>query len=270
MQTQKVTLGNFESTVVYQQHPTARKTIFFLHGRGGHKEQWHHQITYFKSHYHIVAIDLPGHGQSEYISPNKNYQPYDLETITTIIKQLIERYGSEENMIFAHSLGGAHAYAVSVQFQKLLAISHLVLVSPSPCCKSDKAVCQFWAQPIDTLERYRADLNHFFEISGFHKQTCQALIKQQVDVAKQNQLAMIQAMILGMSEISIAPARLEIPVLLITSAFDVLVPEKKSLAFYLNAPQIKHIQMEHSAHFAQLEEPEQVNQEINRWLRSCP
>jgi pimeloyl-ACP methyl ester carboxylesterase len=48
----------------YQEYGTAEKTLLFIHGLGGNGAAWKYQIEYFKKDYHIVTVDLFGHGQS--------------------------------------------------------------------------------------------------------------------------------------------------------------------------------------------------------------
>src|SRR5512140_146865 len=45
------------------------KTILFLHGGGGGSWMWRPQIDALKADYHILAPDLPEHGQSAGVKP---------------------------------------------------------------------------------------------------------------------------------------------------------------------------------------------------------
>ena len=41
-----------------------RKTLVFIHGSGGSHTDWIRQYTPLKDLFNVVALDLPGHGQS--------------------------------------------------------------------------------------------------------------------------------------------------------------------------------------------------------------
>ena len=45
-------------------------SILFIHGVGLRLESWNAQLKYLKDHFDVIAIDLPGHGESDHQTSN--------------------------------------------------------------------------------------------------------------------------------------------------------------------------------------------------------
>jgi pimeloyl-ACP methyl ester carboxylesterase len=73
--------------------------LIFLHGGGGSRSDWVEQVRHFKPNYRVVAIDLPGHGDSSV--------PKDatIEYLAACALEARARFGCPRNVIFGHSLG---------------------------------------------------------------------------------------------------------------------------------------------------------------------
>ena len=74
----------------YQEYGSAEKTLLFIHGLGGNGGVWKYQIEYFKQDYHIVTVDLFGHGQS-----TKGIDPvlaprFDAEAIDSLMRHTFD------------------------------------------------------------------------------------------------------------------------------------------------------------------------------------
>src|SRR5574341_526926 len=80
-----------------------QRTIVFIHGFGGHAEQWHNQLQTFAMENRVVALDLRGHGLSD--KPSRGYEMsqivQDLETALTLLKV------KGKFVLVGHSFGGA-------------------------------------------------------------------------------------------------------------------------------------------------------------------
>ena len=53
--------------------------LLFIHGLGSSTQDWEPQVAYFAPRYHVVAVDLRGHGQSD--KPPGPYSIADLRTM---------------------------------------------------------------------------------------------------------------------------------------------------------------------------------------------
>ncbi|MCY4301762.1 MAG: alpha/beta fold hydrolase [Aestuariivita sp.] len=88
------------------------RVILFIHGNSSCKEIFHHQFQALRTHYRLVAFDLPGHGVSPNGRPDKDYR---IEAYATIAADIIERLQLGKPFLFGWSLGGyvALEYAAS-------------------------------------------------------------------------------------------------------------------------------------------------------------
>ncbi|MEM9320711.1 MAG: alpha/beta hydrolase [Pseudomonadota bacterium] len=70
--------------------------VMLIHGVGLRSEAWLRQIDALSARYHILAVDLPGHGGSRGLSPDP-----DLEDFTDAFAALL----SEPSLVVGHSMG---------------------------------------------------------------------------------------------------------------------------------------------------------------------
>eukprot|EP00834_Sanchytrium_tribonematis_P003060 NODE_109_length_18665_cov_0.924486.p2 type:complete len:481 gc:universal NODE_109_length_18665_cov_0.924486:15440-13998(-) len=87
----------FGNLTTYEKMNTNKVCLVFIHGLGGQSEQFKPIYNYFSSTYHVISIDLFGHGQSG------ASQSYDLQDMAQQYCDLLP----EDKMfvIIAHSMG---------------------------------------------------------------------------------------------------------------------------------------------------------------------
>ncbi len=88
--------------------------LIFLHGFLGCKEDWNQILPFFEKAYYCIALDLPGHGQSEYC-----------EDIVGAVKSFI---GPNKPTLIGYSMGGRIAMQLQTWVKNLIILSaHLGL-----------------------------------------------------------------------------------------------------------------------------------------------
>ncbi len=75
----------------------------FLHGWTCDSQDWSEQLHFFERRYHVVAVDLRGHGASE-VPPSGAYSPKDY--VADIEALIATRYPNERFIVVGHSMGG--------------------------------------------------------------------------------------------------------------------------------------------------------------------
>lgn len=78
-----------------------RQTIVFVHGAGGSHRHWLPQLNFFKNDYLVMAVDLPGHGQSGGESADR------ISTYREFIFSFAEKLIGHPFFLAGHSMGGA-------------------------------------------------------------------------------------------------------------------------------------------------------------------
>jgi pyruvate dehydrogenase E2 component (dihydrolipoamide acetyltransferase) len=86
--------------------------IVFLHGIGGSSASWQAVIGSFAATHHVVAIDLPAHGQSDVPDPART--DYSVRGLAQAVTEALAVLGLERVTLVGHSLGGAVATGVAL------------------------------------------------------------------------------------------------------------------------------------------------------------
>ena len=77
--------------------------LLLVHGQMDHCRNWDWVAQSLRHQFHIIAVDLRGHGDSEWAGANS----YSVIEHVYDLRQLINRLGLEALTIIGHSLGGA-------------------------------------------------------------------------------------------------------------------------------------------------------------------
>lgn len=127
---EKSTDGNIESpqgNISYTQWDANEKNdslIIFIHGTGAHKNWWDPIAPQFKDVANVVAVDLPGMGNSAF------RDEYSIKDFGNCIISVIEKENSKRQFnkisIIGHSLGGQVAAYVASERKEL--IQELIMI----------------------------------------------------------------------------------------------------------------------------------------------
>ncbi len=108
--------------------------LVLVHGGRDHARSWDWTAEALRQDYHVVAIDLRGHGDSDWVSDGN----YAVNDMVYDLAQLIHQLGRGPVRMVAHSMGGNVALRYTGIFPdmvtKLVAIEGL---GPSPAAKAE-------------------------------------------------------------------------------------------------------------------------------------
>jgi pimeloyl-ACP methyl ester carboxylesterase len=116
-----------------------RPPLLFLHGGCLTAHTWDLVCLTLRAHYHCLAVDLRGHGDSEW-SPILDYGP---DAHVRDLRGLIEQLGVKRPVLVGHSLGGLNAMLYASTATERLAGVALVDVGPDPQPGAVKRVADF-------------------------------------------------------------------------------------------------------------------------------
>ncbi len=99
------------------------EAILFIHGLAGNVTHWVNVAPYFLSTHRVLAIDLPGHGESE--------QPmsWSINDYVAHVVALLDRLDIARVTIVGHSMGGMVGAALTIQYPHR--VLRTVLVNPA-------------------------------------------------------------------------------------------------------------------------------------------
>lgn len=75
--------------------------LIFVHGWCCDRSFWKKQIPYFKKKYHVIAVDLAGHGRSGH-----ERTVYSMKDFGEDIAAVVRRIGADKVILIGHSMGG--------------------------------------------------------------------------------------------------------------------------------------------------------------------
>lgn len=126
--------------------------LVLLHGVAASRRVWHHVTPPLAAGRHVVAVDVPGFGESAPAGPG-----FDLDAVAD---RLAAGLGLPAFDLVGHSLGGAIAVAVAARHPD--AVRRLVLVSPAGLAPRAVGVAAALGQAADVATRARRALGHAF------------------------------------------------------------------------------------------------------------
>ncbi len=101
-------------------------TLVLLHGLHGHAHVWDPLSKALCRHYHVVALDMRGHGDSHW----SNEKAYRVEDYLADLGTFVGRLGSSPVTLAGESLGGLVAFAYAAV--NLTSVDRLVVVDIGP------------------------------------------------------------------------------------------------------------------------------------------
>ena len=88
-------------------------SLLFIHGVGLRLESWSAQLKYLKHYFDVIAIDLPGHGESDFQTSNN----INIDFYTRMIKSFADEIIQKKFIIIGHSLGALIAIDYAIKYK---------------------------------------------------------------------------------------------------------------------------------------------------------
>ncbi len=109
------------------------ETVFLIHGFQSNKDIWSRMAKQLTKHYHVIAIDLPAHGDSNILMDKSYTVPEQAKRVIAIMDKL---QLTQPVHIMGHSMGGAIAFYVAYlapsHVKSLALMSSAGVISPQP------------------------------------------------------------------------------------------------------------------------------------------
>ncbi len=87
-------------SIHYTANGTGSPVLMFIHGWSCDGTVWRYQTAYFKKSSRVIAIDLPGHGQS-----GAPIRAYTFDLFADAVKQVLDAENVEQAVLVGHSMG---------------------------------------------------------------------------------------------------------------------------------------------------------------------
>ncbi|HQV84831.1 MAG TPA: alpha/beta hydrolase [Chitinophagaceae bacterium] len=238
--------------------------VMLVHGFGEDGTVWNNQVDFLKDKFRIIIPDLPGSGKSELIENSS------LEDMAEVLHQIIHEEDIDHCVMIGHSMGGYITLAFAEMYWNHLTAFGLFHSSAYADSKEKITTRQKGIEFINEHGAFAflktATPNLF---SPLTKAENPGLIDKQINSLDNFSPAALvsyyEAMISRPDRTAIL-LQATVPVLFIIGKYDNAVPPEDSLQ-QCHLPEKSYIHMlNRSGHMGMLEEPQQSNQILEKFL----
>jgi len=230
------------------------KPVVFLHGYLESLEMWTEVAKELSTHFQLILIDLPGHGQS-----TLNTDFLTMEAMADTVNAVLKHLNISKFQLFGHSMGGYVSLAYLRKYGEKL--NALALVHSSPFSDSDTNK-QKRDREINLIKQgkkewiYRINIPDMFaahNLENFKPELLDA-INTALKTPDNGIIAALQAM-KHRPDNSILLREMQIPFLYIAGKYDKHIPEEMVEKIEMPA-QHTILRLENSGHMGFVEEKE--------------
>ena len=148
---EKYAVSSDNQKIHYKESGNGNTAIILIHGWLGNTEWWDEQQKFLAPNYHIIQMDLAGHGKSDSARENWNSSRYADD-----IKAVADAVEAREIILVGHSMSGAYVLEASLKIPKVKA---LVLIDTLKDLDES-----FTAEQVEEiLSMYRSDFKYAVE-----------------------------------------------------------------------------------------------------------
>jgi pimeloyl-ACP methyl ester carboxylesterase len=242
-------------------------TFVFLHGFMNDLDIWHYYVVDYIRRARVIAIDLPGHGESEVIA-----DVHTMELQADVVKTVLDEAGIKNCVIIGHSMGGYIALAFAQKYPQYLK-GLCLLHSHALPDREDQKEERF--RVMDVVRNRRSSFIVSFIPNLFAKSNMERLhgeIENIKDSALKTQNETIIATEKGMVVRPLMThilASCEYPVLFILGKQDERIPIELAFAQAMLPSQSEVLLLDNVAHMAHIEAREIIKRRLWSFLVMC-
>ncbi|WNF20872.1 alpha/beta hydrolase [Mesobacillus jeotgali] len=231
------------------------KPMFLIHGFAGSKKYWDKIIPQLANENRVIAIDLPGHGES-----GMSKDRYAIEDMAETIKELLDHLGMKKVTMFGHSLGGYITLAFAEAHPEYLNGFSLVHSTANPDSEEAKEGRENNAKKIqeEGAESFIDGLSKKL----FSPENTEVNAKKIDETVKIGLKTSEKGLISALLAMKNRPDRNQVlketklPVLLIAGEKDQIIPPEKT--FTVSREKIEERVIQNAGHMSMYEQPEEL------------
>ncbi len=245
------------SRVHYKSYGKGREALVFVHGWTCDMNFWSGQIPSFEKRTRVIAVDLPGHGQSD-----KPQVAYTMDLFARAVDAVMRDAGVERAVLVGHSMGTP----VIRQFYRKYPKKTLALVIVDGALQpfGDKKMMDTFIAPLRG-PNYKEQAAKF--IDGMMGPEVSAVLREQIKTSMLSgpQYVAISAME-AMAEESIwKQDRIDVPVLAVLAKSPFWPADNEQFVRSI-APNLDYQMWDGVSHFLMMEKPREFNEAVIAFL----
>jgi pimeloyl-ACP methyl ester carboxylesterase len=224
-------------------------TLILIHGAGASSQSFLPQLRQLDRFINILALDLPGHGQTPGPGMNSIFSYADW------VYQVLNDSGFKTFFLGGHSMGGAIGLEVALRFPDRI-IGLILMATAAYFDLSPDFFAGLAKDPSRTLTRINRQ--------AYMGETSPFVIAQSLALLEQTPLSVIQGDFQACRHFDCREAitRLNCPVLIVAGDQDITIPLGSSEALEARIPDSRLLSLPGAAHMVMLEKPKEVNQAV--------
>lgn len=230
-----------------------KSTLVFIHGAGGHGYFWQAQLEALSERVNTVALDLPGHGRSDG-SGKDTIQAY-----ARALDRFLSDIRAPQPVPCGFSLGGAIVQQLLIDYPQHYSAGILIGTG-----------VQMQVGPI-IFETIETDFNDFVNM------LCKLAASKKTDPDRirffKEELSKSEPLVVTGDfracdnfDAGAGLGSIEVPVLIVTSADDILTPAKYGDVLEEKIQNTQRIHIKDAGHLMVMEKPDEINKAISGFL----
>ena len=242
-------------------------TLVLVHGFGGNKDTWNWVVPAWNDKYHIIVIDMPGHGDSV----SKKTLSYTMTDQAERLHTFLEAKNIKQFYLFGHSMGGAIAVRYALNHREnvnaLILIDSMGMVQT----KSDgvKLVEKSDKNPlydVCTKERLETLLNYSMYKPPYIPDIVKDALLQQKCARRDLEKVIYEDMYNDVN-VSAVVKNISMPTLILWGEKDRMTHVDDAAFFHETIKGSKLVILKEVGHVPILEAPEQTADEVDRFIK---
>ena len=241
----------------YLNYGKGPEALVLIHGWTCNLDNWRDQIPDFEKRSRVIAIDLPGHGQSD-----KPQIAYTMDLFARAVDAVLRDAGVKRAVLVGHSMGTP----IARQFYRIYPKKTLAIVIVDGALRpfGDKKMMEGFIASFRSPNYKEAGAGMFAAMAGPNLST---ELKERIQASFLNtpQYVLVSAME-GMADDSIwGQDKINVPVLAILARSPFYPPDTEQ--FYRSiAPKLDFQMWDGVGHFLMMEKPKQFNEAVISFL----
>lgn len=243
------------------------RVVVLLHGFLGSHKIWEKTITNLSKTYRVIAIDLPGHGDTACFG-----YAHSMDLMAKSVKKVLDNLKIKKCVVIGHSMGGYAALAFADLFPDQLIGLCLYHSSGYPDSAEKKK------DRLRAINAVKADRGLYTRtaIKNLFAKKNLKYLKEEISfansIAKGTSKKGIIAALHGMKD---RPSRfiilevVEYPIMMVIGEHDNVLPHEQLLEQAKSLRNGTVLYLEHDGHFGFLESPRESNKALRKFLRKC-
>lgn len=251
------------SLYYYTQGDPSKEAIVFIHPAYGDYTCFHHQVDVFAEDYHVISLDMPGHGKSQVRGGGVG-----IDVTVELVAEIIEKEGHAQAHLVGVSLGSLMAQAVAHRYPHF--VKSVTICGGYSIFGDNSAISK-----AQNREIFKAIFLMIFNMDGFRR-----YVVRNTNVVEAEREVLYQAMqkftrrslpvMSGMGKIlDKTPHTLSQPLLIVVGEYDLPIVLSSAQDWQKREPDARLVVIPAAGHCANMDNPAAFNRLLAEFISSC-